>query len=175
MRGFYPIVAILLLGIAGCGGQPPKPVGPPQITSTDFDPHIMLVGDKVFQSLNLAGGADVRMRTIMDRATRTPLHQVYIDLFYGGSGWQFFSIATNSSRVPLKVVSIARDVESCGPYGCTYDETFAVEVREADLRNAGNEGYRIQVRAKGGAVEMFTVTPAQIRFQLDASDRLRGK
>ena len=167
-------IGMIFTLLTACSPSPPRPLEPPRLTSTSFDPVHILVGDELEWSLSGGVGyADILLRSFIDKQTGIRRHQVYLSITYTSDRWRFYSYATNEVGVAADVTKISQRVDSCGPYGlCTYNETVAVSLSEATLRTAAPSGFRFQLRANSGDRQIFTVPPEQIRLQIQGLDRM---
>lgn len=111
------------------------------------------------------------IRSWLGKATMKSTHQIYLTDYYDGSGWKFWSRASDENATTLEVRDISRDVGSCSRYGgCSHFETIGISVDDATLRTKQASGYKIKISSKSGNSKIIFVTPEQISAQIREID-----
>ena len=171
------LAASLGLALAGCAQLPP-PEAPAQpsagaVTRTGEDTasrFIGLIGTKARHAPPFLGVPETNfycLRSFVDRQTGQTLHQLYVSDSYSGAErrWEAARDATGHA---LRFVEISRDRITCDG-GCSYEEEFAADIPESELR-ANSHGLKVIFTASSGAEKTIAVTGAQVAAQLAAID-----
>lgn len=156
-------------------------IGPTAVAASP--PTVQIAGDKFSKEITFVGpAADVnpfggttrtwRIRSWLNRDTKTVAHQLYVEINYIG-GWRWYSIAANDNAETMPVVKIASQVGSCLG-GCIMYETVGIELPTALLRARATTGFQVKLTAQSGDTLVLDVKPNMIGPQLQAIDGYTG-
>jgi len=161
------LFASLFAGCTTTSGKPPTQIQ--GIEDDQFSKNIKINGAKLY--VNPFGGVfrEWLIRSWVDKTTGSVSHQLYVHLSYIGD-WKYFIMAADDTAKSLSVVRIASNVGSCSG-GCSLDEAVGIDLDDVTLRSRVNQGYPIKLSAKSGDAEIITISPEQIKLQLEAIDK----
>lgn len=161
----FVVAFVCAIGLVGCASNGSS-TGPAAISNDQFSKSIAINGPREYE--NPFGGISKVwfLRSLVDKATGAASTQLYIDIGYYGS-WNFFTTASDVETTSLAVTKIASNVDNCRAI-CSFSETIGIAVDEKTLAKHQETGYPVKIYGKSGIAFVITVTPAQIKSQLDA-------
>lgn len=155
---------------------------PKTIESDEFSKFITVNG--TMDNINPLIGTKVEwwiQSLVAKDASREVTHRLVVHLYRGdpftrleGSHEDLpFKIAADDTATPLKVERIGSSSCGFGTSGCAKQQTVAIALADATLRERVLNGYRIKIAPVEGAdPRILTLSPAMIRHQLIIVDNL---
>jgi hypothetical protein len=146
VKGLLWIAAALL---AGCGAAPQRPSTPVDVAAqtrkedTAFDSAAKFVGPTV------RGDPTWMVRAWRDRQTGVVVRQLYVSLYYHGSGWRFYRTASFEGGEQATATRID-SYPTCSRRSCSYTETVGIALPPAQWAKALQTGLTVRVNAQSG-------------------------
>ena len=168
---------LLVAGLGGCVVMPPTTSLAPGVTAREDLSHryVAIIGPKLRRAPPFLGVDSTNyevLRSWLDRTTGKAHHQLYVSDSYAGErrGWD---AAHDDTGAALPFVAISHDQITCDP-GCSWQEDFAANIADAQLREATN-GLAVIFTARSGAETRIELSQTQIAAQLAAIDAERRR
>ena len=101
-------------------------------------------------------------------------YQIYVadeylyEIIRGGSGWRYYSSAHDSDGNSLGVTVIARQVDWCGSYKCSYVEILGLGVTREYLEERKARGITFKISGKNGE-EVFSIPATYVQAFLSVA------
>lgn len=164
---FFLLCVILL---ASCvSASDPRKVS--ESVKVENNPHTGLKTYRTgLSSINnniLSGTYMLRSSTALDGSIDNSLNQLYFSVY--SANWMFLDSAySQGSSYPF--TPIARQVVSCGKYGCTLKEEVAVNLSTEEIKEFATVGFVVQLTGKRGR-RVVTIPATFFQGYLDGSSR----
>jgi hypothetical protein len=173
MRLFLGAIAAVSLACSPVSAMAAPRVPTVQVTTDQFSKDVKFFGP--LEGVNPFGGTSrlYRLRTWVNKETKTIEHQLYVDVSYIG-GWRWYQTAADETAQDLKVLAISSNVSSCSTFGCSLSETVGIDIDDATLRVHASGGLRVKLNAKSGDSLIIELSATQVRLQVEAVDRYLG-
>lgn len=101
-------------------------------------------------------------------------HMLPFTNIYNASTWRFWHSATTNKADILEISNASRRVIDCKG-GCTYQESFVIELPESLLSTAMTEDIKIKIISKSGSEFIIAIDPREAKHQLAAVEAIRSK
>lgn len=183
-----PSLVLLATALAGCATTPPSinyaTMDPAAVTAattvngSKFDKTLRVEAPAITTRTKLPSAPGqmvdyyenraVFLRGVMAKSAPT-MHSAYVEVVYEGKGWRFYQGANFVGGERATFLPIERKLIDCYPSLCKYSETFAVVLRESDVRGNGDIEFRLNSRTAGE--DIITLPRNYINGYLAAVDR----
>lgn len=172
MRSFLLIIALLLSGcVQSINWNDPLAIANRvQVKQDDFKRVTSFTGPNC--------ALDQATDTLVIRAWKSRdgniEYQIYVadeylyEVIRGGLGWRFYSSAHDSDGNSLDTTVIARNVDWCGSYKCSYIEILGIGITREYLEERKDRGITVKVSGKNGE-EIFSIPAAYVQAFLSVS------
>jgi hypothetical protein len=157
--------------------QPGQGPGQVQVRDDQFRPYREYTTGRVRAGAypNLLA---VELNGRIDRQSGALTTLISVEFAYLSDHKRGYESARNSNAQPLRFTRVSSHGR-CPPGAmCSFSEVFAVEIPDAELRQAPAEGYQLKVFARNGPGVTVTIPKAQIAgllARIDADRVARGK
>lgn len=156
-----------LIGVAPAVAAP-APAPAVRIDDDRFSKLITLEGPAYGKNNFFGTSRTYRIRSWIDRATKSTAHQLYIDITYVDGQRRYVRAAGDEAQdLALTRIAFIRLTRGCSSQ-CAYNETVGVDLPQALLEAKAGSGFEIKLYARSGDALILMIPAEEIAIQLKA-------
>ncbi|WP_426359276.1 hypothetical protein ACPUVO_03265 [Pseudocolwellia sp. HL-MZ19] len=123
-----------------------------QVTNTEFDSHIEIVGVDVGNTVTRGLTLDVEkfyIRSNINKRNKLALHQLYFEVKYSANDWRFYDGANLKCGEIKSIFKISQEVLSCSGNmftSCDYKEIIGIDLSYSELVLAAEQSFSVRLK-----------------------------